>query len=97
VTVNSLFTNIEQAILVFFALANIEDPGIAPDGSLATVLANKIESDPQLSARKLTYSILHWLCRVHSESLGDGCSGDEMLSFLMGARFVDTIRIGDMR
>jgi hypothetical protein len=38
-------------------LANTVSPGRASDENLATVIANKFESDPHLSARKPAYLI----------------------------------------
>jgi hypothetical protein len=78
-------------------LANIVSPARAPDESLVTIIANKVESDPHLSAQKPANSILHGHCRVHIESLFDGCPGDEISPFTMDTRHIDMITKSHMR
>jgi hypothetical protein len=48
-------------------LADVASLGGAPDNNLTTDIADKIESDPHLSARFLAYSIIYEHWRVHNE------------------------------
>jgi hypothetical protein len=69
-------------------LAEIVRPGRPPDENLALVRQADRESSSFISPKA---SILHGHCCVHSESIFDGCPGDEIPSLMMDARHIDII------